>query len=320
MSDDDLFHDLRELLSQDQDEDETPEDARRRNLYIIGGAAGGILIIVVLCIVVYSRMIAPRLEAGRQTQVAEEATQIAALNPSETPTPPPPTSSPTPIAPSETPTPDVAETSTSTPLPSPSPTVPSPTPTVTETPVPTSTPDVLFDENFEGSGGAWPPADEETYQFGIRNGAFRMFVDTFFVDIWTVRGRQYPDVRLEVDLSKAGGPETGYAGLICRFQNNGNYYAFVVDGAGTYRIFRKSGGVSSDLADPVVSAGAALGEAAHRLRADCVGNTLSLYVDGEMLVQVQDEAFENGQVGLLAGTQADPGLEVFFDNLIIANP
>ncbi len=320
MSDDNLLHDLRELLAQDEDPDETPKDARRRNLMILGGAAGGILVLVILCVLVYSRLITPRLQAGRQTQAAEEATELAALNPSDTPTPRPPTVTPTPIAPSETPTIAVTETVPATPEPSPSPTVATATPTPTGTPVPSTTPDVLFNEDFEGSGGAWPARSEETYAFGIRNGMFRIFVDTFFVDIWTVRARDYPDVRLEVDLARAAGPEGAYAGLVCRFQNNANYYAFVLDGAGAYRIFRKSGGVSTDLEEAGSSVSVLSGEAINKLRADCVGDTLTLSINGQMLVQVQDDVFENGQVGLVAGTLEDPGVEVFFDNFIIANP
>jgi len=56
------------------------------------------------------------------------------------------------------------------------------------------------------------------------------------------------------------------------------------------------------------------------LRADCVGNNLALFVNGQHLVTVQDDAFSDGDVGLLVGTFDTPGADLLFDNFVVYKP
>ncbi|MFU8773836.1 MAG: hypothetical protein ACNA8H_15620, partial [Anaerolineales bacterium] len=62
------------------------------------------------------------------------------------------------------------------------------------------------------------------------------------------------------------------------------------------------------------------GFSSNLLRADCVGDTLTLYVNGEHLISVRDTEFSLGDVGLLAGTLDDPGLEISFSNFHVRKP
>jgi hypothetical protein len=63
-----------------------------------------------------------------------------------------------------------------------------------------------------------------------------------------------------------------------------------------------------------------LGTALNRLRADCVADRLTLYVNGEKLVEVQDTEFASGDVGLIAGTYQSAGTDIRFDNFIVYQP
>jgi hypothetical protein len=47
---------------------------------------------------------------------------------------------------------------------------------------------------------------------------------------------------------------------------------------------------------------------------------VSLYVNGEQLAQVQDARLTHGDVGLLAGSFDDPGVDVIFDNFVAIQP
>jgi hypothetical protein len=58
----------------------------------------------------------------------------------------------------------------------------------------------------------------------------------------------------------------------------------------------------------------------NRVRADCIGETLTLYANGQRLLEVQDDDFENGNVGLVAGTRQQPGVQALFDNFAILRP
>ncbi len=327
-----MLKNLRELFEEDDQEFETLEDARRRTIMLAAVIGGGILFLVLLCFAGYSLFLGPRRAAARQTQVAENQTQIAVINLGEggsaspenaVPETQPPAPTRTRI-PSRTPSPSVEPSPSPTSLETATPARPTatqpPTATATPTSAPTTTPEIVFQEDFEGSGGAWPSADEDTYSYGTADGGFRIFVDAIFVDIWSVREREFADVRLELDVAQVAGPENGFAGLVCRFQNSANYYGFVVSGDGSARIFRKSGGVFNDLGDPAPRGSVRSGDVTNRIRADCTGNVLALFVNGQMVAQVEDDFFTDGLVGLVAGTQDLPGMEVLFDNFVIANP
>ena len=56
------------------------------------------------------------------------------------------------------------------------------------------------------------------------------------------------------------------------------------------------------------------------LTAACVGDTLSLGVEGVVLGQVKDTAFSQGDVGLAAGSWADAGFGVAFSSLEVRSP
>jgi len=62
------------------------------------------------------------------------------------------------------------------------------------------------------------------------------------------------------------------------------------------------------------------GNVPNRVRGDCAGQTLSLYVNNLLVDFVEDGDFTSGDVGLLAGTFALPGADVYFDNFIVFKP
>jgi hypothetical protein len=58
----------------------------------------------------------------------------------------------------------------------------------------------------------------------------------------------------------------------------------------------------------------------NHLHAECVGENLSLYVNGILLAVVQDAEFSAGETGLFVGTFETPGSEVHFDNFAVLQP
>jgi len=52
----------------------------------------------------------------------------------------------------------------------------------------------------------------------------------------------------------------------------------------------------------------------------CVGDTLALAIDGELLAVVRDSDLTSGGVGLIAGTLEPPGVIVGFDNYRVNSP
>jgi hypothetical protein len=61
-------------------------------------------------------------------------------------------------------------------------------------------------------------------------------------------------------------------------------------------------------------------DAANHLRADCIGNTLTFYINNNQVASVQDADFASGDVGLLAGAFFQPGVDVLFDHFTVVQP
>jgi hypothetical protein len=62
------------------------------------------------------------------------------------------------------------------------------------------------------------------------------------------------------------------------------------------------------------------GDATNHLRGDCVGSTLTLYVNGQQVASVTDTSFTSGDIGLTVGTFDDPNAAVTFDNFVVNEP
>jgi hypothetical protein len=82
------------------------------------------------------------------------------------------------------------------------------------------------------------------------------------------------------------------------------------------------GGIRSLLGQEMMTYSPAIvpGILPNHLRFDCVGETLTAYVNSQQVAQVQDADHIEGDVGLLAGTFDGPGVEIIFDNFIVTNP
>jgi len=245
--------------------------------------------------------------AAAQTIIAQ-LTQIA---PPETPTPPPT------LAPSLTNTLLPTDTQTTTPTNTLTPTEPA-IPTLTSTP--TNIPEILFEDDFSYDTG-WYTDKGEDFSFEYAKGGYRISVDILNAPIWSIRERNYTDVRVEVDAAQISGAQDGYYGLVCRHTDSDNYYALVIGSDGAFGIAKSQNGEFVILRTGTAVPGVIKsGEAANRVRADCVGETISLYANDQKLVEIQDNDFESGYIGVIAGTRLSGGVVVLFDNFAIYEP
>ncbi|OGO33911.1 MAG: hypothetical protein A2W35_03725 [Chloroflexi bacterium RBG_16_57_11] len=181
---------------------------------------------------------------------------------------------------------------------------------------------VLFSDDFSDPYSGWnqvtAPGGESIYL----DGAYRIFVNQPNVDIWSKPGKTFRDVRLEVDAYKVGGERDNRFGLICRAVDDDSFYTFIVSSDGYYGIGLIDGQeyqlLGMDALQP--SDAIHLGSASNHIRADCVGDTLTLTVNGVQLAQVKDTRFLSGDVGLIAGTYATPGTDIRFDDFVVYQP
>jgi len=152
-------------------------------------------------------------------------------------------------------------------------------------------------------------------------GGFRILVNSQQTNFWTTPHQNFTDVRIEVDNGKLAGPDENRIGLVCRF-NGSDYYFFIISSDGFYGMGIFSGGKASLLGQSEMQSSENInkGLAVNHLRADCVGNTLTFYVNGFQVAQAQDAALTSGDVGILAGTFATPAVDIVFDNFVVLQP
>jgi len=110
------------------------------------------------------------------------------------------------------------------------------------------------------------------------------------------------------------GPEHLPYGLVFRYQDDQNFYAFVVNSLGMYALYLCQNGEYTPLIPFQPSTAIYQGASANLLQVIVRATSIDLYVNGQLLAAVEDETFTRGGIGLYAG----PGLYVRFDDLEIA--
>lgn len=135
-------------------------------------------------------------------------------------------------------------------------------------------------------------------------------------------GYNFEDVVVDVDAYVVQAAGDGDFGLVCRYQDIDNFYGLEVSEDGYYTIWKYVDGEFSymweegwrylpfelDYANNV------------HITIACVGNTLYLAVDGELLAEVVDNDLAYGDVGMIAGTWDGPNITIGFDNFLISEP
>ncbi|OGO48233.1 MAG: hypothetical protein A2W34_03810 [Chloroflexi bacterium RBG_16_64_32] len=181
---------------------------------------------------------------------------------------------------------------------------------------------VLFSDDFSDPDSGWDRVQADEGLTDYDNGQYRIFVDQARFDRWANPGLSFTDVQVEADATKIGGPDDNDFGLVCRYQDIENFYAFLISSDGFYAILKYSGGSSEILGSDSWPPSEAInqGAATNHLRADCIADSLTLYANGEQLHAVTDSAFSSGDVGLIAGTFDEPGADIAFDDFVVLQP
>jgi hypothetical protein len=224
----------------------------------------------------------------------------------------PPTDTPLPAL-SETPV--LTDTPTVPPTQTPSATLPS-EPAPTGSPVPT----VLFSDDFSSETG-WYTNQGEDFGFEFAEGGYEIYVDILNAPIWSIREREFSDVILEVEAKKVSGAGDAYFGVVCRHNDNDNYYALVISADGSYGIGKSEDGKFDFLEMGTAPQGVIRsGEAVNRVRGWCVSGGLTLAANDVILMEIADQDFDSGYIGLIAGTRLSGGVRVLFDNFVVLKP
>jgi hypothetical protein len=179
---------------------------------------------------------------------------------------------------------------------------------------------ILFQDTFATNVSGWDRIANDGGIMDYDSGGFRILIRQPNMNYWSTPQKNFGDVRVEADVTKLNGPEENRTGLMCRYQN-GDYYFFIISNDGFYGIGKFIGGQTLLLGQSAMQPSELiLKDGINHLRADCVGNTLTLYVNFKQVASAQDSDFKTGDVGVLAGAFTQPGVDVLFQNFVVMQP
>ena len=183
---------------------------------------------------------------------------------------------------------------------------------------------VLLQDDFSDPNSGWDIVSVEEGSTDYQDGGYRIFVNTTNYSIWANPNQTtYTDTRVEVDAQKIGGEDDNEFGIVCRHADPGNFYAAVISSDGFFGFYRRLEGSDFELMggeDFGTSDAIHLGGESNHIRLDCIGSTLTLFANGELLGEASDSTIASGDVGLYAGTFDVAGTDILFDNFVVRAP
>ena len=190
-------------------------------------------------------------------------------------------------------------------------------------PSPTSK-SILFQDDFSKPANGWMAMKTDYADFAYLDDEYRILLNKPDFNTYSLLPKQsFSNCSVEVDVRLAAGPSNGVFGILCRGETNQQTvqkaYVFAIRADGFHAILKRTSPTFWDaIAYGKESKAIKSGNAVNHLRADCSGTTLSLYVNGEKLLEKTDAAFKAGQVGLAVTSQpkSDP-MDVRFDNFVV---
>ena len=180
---------------------------------------------------------------------------------------------------------------------------------------------VLYQDDFSNRGSGWDILVNDAGIMDYDGGGYRILVNGNNINFWTTPHKDFPNVRMEVDVGKLAGPDENRIGLLCRFTGK-EYYFFMISSDGYYGIgiFAEGQAILLGQSEMKPSDNIQKGMAVNHLRADCTGDMLTFYVNGFQVTSVQDGTLKSGDVGMLAGTFNQAGADIVFDNFVVLKP
>ncbi len=232
------------------------------------------------------------------------------------------------VVPTDTPEPTAVPTEEPTATPTPEPTeTPTPEPTATPTPEPTalSSGDTFYETTFTDINDWYLiELNEGNPDYKIEpqdNGLFVVVPDSNdFIWLYNTEYPTLDDVRMEANVELLGGTNYTYYTLGCRSGNDG-LYVFYLDTGGFWQIGKFFNEYSEY--EQLAQGGSFainLAKAENKFAAECSGDTLSMFVNDQLLGQATDTTHTTGEVAIGVETFDHPNSEVLFKDLKLMVP
>jgi len=178
---------------------------------------------------------------------------------------------------------------------------------------------VLFFDDFSYDSGIWDVYSDSDGQVFFHNGQLHVLDYNTSLFTWSYAWQWFDDFILEVETELIAGTDDNWQTVTVR-DDGSDWYDFSISADGYYGIWRVVGGSFTNLAfgtSPYINQGWGVVNLIH---IECVGNRLSLSVNGHLLDEVYDSTHSSGDISLAAEALTGSYTEVAFDNIIVVAP
>ncbi|HJS17513.1 MAG TPA: serine/threonine-protein kinase, partial [Anaerolineales bacterium] len=180
---------------------------------------------------------------------------------------------------------------------------------------------VLYSDDFSNPSSGWPTIQNVQGEYSYQSDGYHINVSENGAVLWAKTSEQFDDSSVYVDAGPLRQGENGYYGILCRIEDNRNFYYFVIQNTGEYTIGKyKNGGFESLVGGWRQSDEIHPDTETNRLQADCIEDTLRLYVNDVFIDEVTNTDFNSGYSGILAAALESQRYEVLFNNFLITEP
>lgn len=183
---------------------------------------------------------------------------------------------------------------------------------------------IIYQDDFSQKTDYYEYFNFEQATSDIANGVYSIKVNTPNTWVIPTSGIEANDNDISADIQQSSGnaDQSSVYGLTCRITQQGGY-VFAVTGDGNALILKKNdSGQFSLISDVIPVSSYNSGGSVNRLSVSCIGDQLTLSVNGEVIIQITDNSYATGYLGFAAfslDTSPSP-LQVNFDNLVISEP
>jgi serine/threonine protein kinase/S1-C subfamily serine protease len=194
-------------------------------------------------------------------------------------------------------------------------------PTAAPTPVvvlPTRSPSekqdtLIMQDDFSDPSSGWYEGTSDDSSYSYQDGSYKIDVYPEERIVWSYLGEDLGDVEISIDVFMESPVGDSGHGILCRYQDENNFYGFDVTEDGYVAIWKRTPNDYVFLYDWQYIRELE-GKLQAQLTAICDGEYLALTVDGVLLAEAYDSDYTSGDIGVFVETYTAGNVSVAFDN------
>ncbi len=176
--------------------------------------------------------------------------------------------------------------------------------------------DLLYEDDFGDADSGWDVFAGDDQTVGYEGGRYVIVINATDWMSWGNAYQWFGDgIVVEVDATKIGGPDDNGYGIVFGYQDVENFYRYEIASDGYYRLGKYVANEWIELIPWMETDQVNPGEDTNSIAVEMGGGTIWLYANGTLLDSAVDRTFSDGDIGLVASSFGQPGVQIAFDDL-----